>query len=85
MKGTMITAQRHDHIITRNQSYFKLLKQQTEIPLTTPESNESDDDEFHAQADPQYPAEQHGNAPQAIRRYPQRVQRQAPKRLLLEI
>ena len=38
VKGTIVTVQRHDHIVTRNQSYFKLLKHQTEVQQPTGQS-----------------------------------------------
>ena len=83
VKGTMVTVQRHGHVVTRNQSFFKLLKHQPELPLT-PESESEEDDDGPMQADQQHPA-QPGHMPQAVSRYPRRMNRQAPQRLLFDM
>lgn len=81
VKGTMITAQRHGHIVTRNQSFFRSLKHHTEVPLTTPRGDESedDDDEGNIQVNPQHPNEPK-DIPQPVRRYPDRPNRQPSER-----
>lgn len=76
--GSMITARRGRHTVTRNISYFKLLKSETPIPVPT----DDDDGDMMSDAEssveqPQQPAP---TPPPPVRRYPRR-NRQRPQRL----
>ncbi len=80
VKGMMVTAQRHDHTITRHRSHFKLLKHELEVPLSTGDNDNSDDDSVAGPSD----NPRHVN-PEDRRRYPVRVNRRPPQRLLTEL
>ncbi|KAM9808926.1 uncharacterized protein LOC133158174 isoform X1 [Syngnathus typhle] len=74
VNGTMVTARRQDHRLTRHRSHFKLLKHKPEVPFTTGGGDNCDDDSVNGQAgDPE-----HVNL-ETRRRRPVRVNRRPPQ------
>ncbi|GAA6091500.1 uncharacterized protein K02A2.6-like [Tachysurus ichikawai] len=82
-KGTMITAQRGQHIITRNTSHFKTLKQRVHVSLGDLSDDEMDEFDYgdrpHEQRRPPNVPE---NPEQRERRYPRRGNRKRPRKLM---
>ncbi|GAA6090010.1 uncharacterized protein K02A2.6-like [Tachysurus ichikawai] len=82
-KGTMITAQRGQHIITRNTSHFKPLKQRVHVPLCDLSDDEMDEFDYGDRPQEQRrPPNVPENPEQRERRYPRRENRKRPQKLM---
>lgn len=82
VKGTMITAQRHDHVITRNACHFKRLplavSPERQHPVMVEEESDDDDTDWEPAAPRVEPVE-----PDPVRQYPRRAHR-PPQRYIDE-
>ncbi|XP_061759305.1 uncharacterized protein K02A2.6-like [Nerophis ophidion] len=83
VKGTMVTAKRHGHEVTRHRSLYKLRKHEPSVPLNCDSDSSEDDDEDSTGYQVHDQGRQRQQSPnQDQRRYPIRADRRLPRRLL---